>query len=107
MALLVVLKLKHVWPFWAPRLCKYQAFAPIGIPLINATLILAGGTLVFIAASLLWLQLTGLPSKTSSIGTSAGRNFYLAGLGYLLVGIIVGTGLWLGWGQALNIAVAH
>lgn len=77
----------------------------IGIPLINAALIITGGTLVFTAASLLWLQLTGLSTQTSSIETSAGRNFYLAGLGYLLVGIIVGTGLWLGWGKALHIAV--
>lgn len=77
----------------------------IGIPLINATLILAGGTLVFIAASLLWLQLTRLPSKTPLRGSSSGRKFYLAGLGYLLVGIIVGTGLWLGWGQVLHISV--
>lgn len=77
----------------------------VGIPLINAALILAGGTLVFIAASLLWLQLAGLPAKTSSITTSPGRKFYLAGLGYLLLGIIVGTGLWLGWGPALKIAV--
>ena len=30
--------------------------------------------------------------------------FYLAGLAYLLFGIIVGSGIWFGWGQALGMA---
>ena len=75
----------------------------VGIPLINQALILTGGTLVFIAASLLMFQLNGLWPERS--GPRTGLKFYLVGVGYLLLGIIVGTGLWLGWGQALRIAV--
>jgi hypothetical protein len=92
----------------------------IGIPLVNAVLIFAGGTLVFIAATLLALQLIRLRATANAhrsepgavadpqSGTAqagAGRKFYIAGLSYLLLGIIVGTGLWLGWGEALRIAV--
>ena len=76
----------------------------IGIPLVNAALIFTGGTLVFIAAMLLIAQLNGLRTTTTT-STLTGRRFYLAGLSYLLLGIIVGTGLWLGWGAALRIAV--
>lgn len=74
----------------------------IGIPLVNAALILAGGTLVFTAALLLMAQLNGLRGPAAAPG---GRRFYLAGLGFLLLGVIVGTGLWLGWGPALRIQV--
>ncbi len=83
----------------------------VGIPLVNTVLILAGGTLVFIAATLLMLQLIGLRAPTNvpraesgAALAGVGRKFYVAGLSYLLLGIIVGTGLWLGWGEALRIA---
>ena len=76
----------------------------IGIPLVNAALIFTGGTLVFIATTLLIVQLNDL-RKTTPTSTWTGRGFYLAGLIYLLLGIIVGTGLWLGWGATLQIAV--
>lgn len=80
----------------------------VGIPLVNGALILAGGTLIFIAALLLIPQLASLrptsprtPSTTDADKPS-GRHFYIAGLSYLLLGIIIGSGLWLGWGQALR-----
>lgn len=76
----------------------------IGIPLVNAALIFAGGTLVFIAAALLMKQLIDLRGTTPA-PTLTGRRFYITGLGYLLLGIIVGTGLWLGWGPVLQIKV--
>lgn len=75
----------------------------VGIPLVNSALILAGGTLVFIAATLLLLQLNSLRPERDE--PKPGRKFYLAGLSYLLLGIIVGTGLWLGWGEVLRIAI--
>ncbi len=75
----------------------------VGIPLVNSALILAGGTLVFIATSLLLLQLNSLRPERDR--PKPGRKFYLAGLSYLLLGIIVGTGLWLGWGEVLRIAI--
>ena len=81
----------------------------IGIPIINQPLIFIGGTLVFIATVLLILQLWDLRSmKQGRIAANNGRNvdgrkFYITGLSYFLLGIIVGTGLWLGWSDWLNI----
>ena len=76
----------------------------VGIPLVNAALIITGGTLVFIAASLLLKQLFDLRGYGSArlALPQNGRKFYLAGLGFLLLGIFVGTGLWQGWPQALQ-----
>lgn len=82
----------------------------VGIPLMNGAVIIAGGTLIFVAAGLLWKQLRdlralGQPGPVRAHrGAPGGRVFYLAGLAYLLLGILVGTGLWVGWGEALRIA---
>ena len=62
-------------------------------------LILAGGTLIFTAAILLLVQLW----KVGSNKASPSLKFYITGVFYLLVGIIVGTGLWLNWSEALYI----
>lgn len=76
----------------------------IGIPLINFSLILVGGTLIFMAATLLILQLNALHAAPPHTGGSPlARWFYIAGLSFLLLGIVVGTGLWLGWGPMLGI----
>lgn len=76
----------------------------VGIPMINAVFITTGGTLIFIATTLLMIQLSKLwPS--SSNGPQVGRKFYVAGLAYLLIGILVGTGLWQGWSGWLQIKV--
>lgn len=81
-----------------------------GIPLVNAVLIITGGTLVFTAAGLLIYHLARLwqPQSTPSALTTDdqvdARPFYLSALGYLLVGILAGTGLWFGWGPALAMA---
>ena len=79
----------------------------IGVPLINSVLMITGGTLIFIAASLLAKQLSSLrpvePIASASGGT--GRKFYIAGLSYLLLGIFIGTGLWIGWPQLLQMKV--
>ncbi len=77
----------------------------IGIPLVNQPLILVGGVLVFLAATLLFAQLNNLHPKVSTVSVNIGRKFYIAGVAYFLVGIVVGTGLWLGWSQILKIAV--
>lgn len=75
-----------------------------GIPSINQQLIVAGGTLIFAAATLLATQLWRMDSgKAQPI--SPGVKFYVTGLAYLLLGIIVGTGLWLGWSGPLRIQV--
>lgn len=76
----------------------------IGIPLINPTLLISGGTLVFVAATLLFHQLAqGLRPSIALLGDGSGRKFYVAALLFLLLGIFLGAGLWLGWGQALGI----
>ncbi|HLB48586.1 MAG TPA: hypothetical protein VJL59_16390, partial [Anaerolineales bacterium] len=78
----------------------------IGIPLINAILITAGGTLVFASAVMLAAQLRGLTpaDRVDSATAPSGRKFYLAGLVFLLFGVAFGTGLWLGWGEFLRAA---
>jgi len=78
----------------------------IAIPLVNGWLIFIGGTAVFVAVGLLLAQLYGLRApRPETPDAPTGLRFYLAGLSYLLLGIIVGTGLWLGWGPILAIQV--
>jgi cytochrome c oxidase cbb3-type subunit 1 len=75
-----------------------------GIPSVNQILIFTGGTLIFIAATLLAHQLWRMRSGDAHpLGQSV--KFYVTGLLYLLLGIIVGTGLWLGWSGPLRIQV--
>lgn len=73
-----------------------------GIPIVNGVLIFTGGTLIFISVTLLAVHLAQIRSGQSA---GAGLKFYLMGLVYLLVGIIVGTGLWIGWSEPLRIQV--
>lgn len=78
----------------------------IGIPTITRSLIVTGGTLVGVAVILLIKQLVDLrpahaPRKPAVM---EGRRFYITGLSYLILGGLVGTGLWLGWSEALHIA---
>ncbi|MCA9915156.1 MAG: hypothetical protein KC496_17495, partial [Anaerolineae bacterium] len=78
----------------------------VGIPIVNGFLITAGGTLVFAAVVLLMIQLSQLRSvDAANTQASAGRKFYIVGLLYLLLGIIIGTGLWQGWSTWLHIRV--
>lgn len=74
-----------------------------GMPSINAVLIITGGTLIFVAVLLLILQLRRLGAGQPH--TSGSTKFYVAGLVYLLVGILVGTGLWVGWNEPLRLGV--
>ena len=78
----------------------------IGIPTITRTLIVTGGTLVGIATVLLIKQLIDLRLAQDSSKNAGieGRKFYITGLSYLILGGLVGTGLWLGWSEVLHIA---
>ena len=78
----------------------------IGIPTITHTLIISGGTLVGISAVVLIKQLVDLrPTKFhKSISSGEGYKFYITGLSYLVIGGLVGMGLWLGWSESLHIA---
>ena len=82
----------------------------IGIPIVNQTLIFAGGTLIFTATTLLIVELAGMRSAAGPREPAPGpsqpaRPFYIAGLSFFLLGITIGTGLWFGWGEALRIRV--
>jgi len=70
----------------------------------NGALIFTGGALVFVAATLLALHLWSMRSGESS-QTRTSIHFYVMGLTYLLLGVIVGAGLWLGWSGPLHIGV--
>lgn len=82
----------------------------IGIPIVNQALIFTGGTLIFTATTLLIIELSRMrpaarPKEPAPPAGHAGRPFYIAGLSFFLLGIIIGTGLWFGWGEALRIQV--
>ncbi len=77
----------------------------IGIPLINQPLILTGGALIFVAVLLLIGQLLGLQPQRPQVKGGSSLKFYVVGVLYLLLGIIIGTGLWLGWSTWLGISV--
>jgi hypothetical protein len=70
----------------------------IRFPLVIAALIFTGGTLVFTAATPLMAHLNQI---RGSVPPPGGRWFYLSGFAYPLLGIIVGTGLWLSRGLGL------
>jgi hypothetical protein len=87
-----------------------------GIPLINGALILTGGSLIFVASALLAHQLWQLGAAGSSAETDAGepeagsaavsgRPFYIMALLYLLLGIVIGTGMWIGWGPLMRMKI--
>ncbi len=77
----------------------------VGIPAVEPPLIVAGGTLVFVAAALLIGQLVVLRGGGPVAPAGSGLRFYAVGLSFLLAGTLIGTGLWLGWSEPLRIAV--
>jgi hypothetical protein len=89
------------WDIWA-TLNVGLVLLIAGIPIVNGALIFAGGTLIFIAVMLLAVHLAQLGGRQAA---GAGLKFYIMGLAYLLLGIIVGTGLWIGWSEPLRIQV--
>ncbi len=76
----------------------------VGIPIVNKALIFTGGTLVFIAAIMLAVQLRGIArAGQAQAQKDWPRRFYGVGVLFLLVGVIIGTGYWLGWSAPLRI----
>lgn len=88
------------WDIWLALNMGFVALVA-GFSGVNHAMIFAGGTLVFIAATLLLVQLWNVRGAEAP----ASLKFYATGLFYLLVGIIIGTGLWLNWSSALAIKV--
>ncbi len=88
------------WDIWLTLNVGFVALVA-GFAGVNHPMIFAGGTLIFIAATLLLLQLWNVRGGEAP----ASLKFYITGVFYLLVGIIIGTGLWLNWSEALYIKV--
>lgn len=88
------------WDIWLTLNVGFVALVA-GFAGVNHPMIFTGGTLIFIATLLLLLQLW----KVRSGEAPASLKFYISGIFYLMVGIIIGTGLWLNWSEALYIKV--
>lgn len=88
------------WDIWLTLNAGLVALIS-GFSSMNHPIIFAGGTLIFIAAVLLFLQLWSVRGDDAP----ASLKFYITGIFYLLVGIIIGTGLFLNWSTALYIKV--
>ncbi|MBT3713618.1 MAG: hypothetical protein HN736_01605 [Anaerolineae bacterium] len=91
------------WDIWL-SLNAGIALLLIGIPLFNKVPIISGGTLVFTATTLLLIQLAGIRTQSEKmLAVMEGRKFYIAGLFYFLIGILVGTGMFTYWTEPLGI----
>jgi hypothetical protein len=83
----------------------------VGLPVIDKLMIGTGGTMIFAAVLVLMKDLHGLRREAlardgrQACSDYATTRFHLAGLFYLLVGVLVGTGLWIGWAAPLHIAI--
>jgi len=88
------------WDIWLSLNVGLVALVA-GFAGVNQPMIFAGGTLIFIAATLLLIQLWNVRGRSAP----ASLKFYITGMFYLVVGIIIGTGLFLNWSQALYIKV--
>jgi hypothetical protein len=88
------------WDIWLTLNAGLVALVA-GFAGVNQPMIFAGGTLIFIAAILLFIQLWSVRGEAEP----ASLKFYLTGIFYLLVGILIGTGLFLNWSKALYIKV--
>jgi len=66
---------------------------------LNHPMIFAGGTLIFISAVLLVIQLQIIRGGDAP----QSLKFYITGVLYLLVGITIGTGIFLSWSVPLHI----
>ena len=94
---------KMRWDIWL-ALNMGIVFLLIGIPTTNKVAVIAGGTLVFTATTLLLIQLTGIRARSEkTLQVNEGRKFYIAGLFFFLIGILVGTGIFPHWGEALGV----
>lgn len=82
----------------------------VGIPLVRPPMIGVGGTLVLAAALWLVWDVATLGRRADGAaagvddGAGDGRRYALAGLAFLAVGALLGTGLWLGWAAPLRVA---
>ena len=77
----------------------------LGFSLANEFMIISGGSLIFFSTLLLFLDLIMAYRNVPKENNPISLLFYIIGLFYLFIGILVGTGLWLGWSEMLLIEV--
>jgi hypothetical protein len=80
------------WDIWLTVNAGVVTLAA-GFSGMNPPMIIVGGTLVFIATCLLMMHLWGIRGGEAPVSLK----FYLTGAIYLLLGIFIGTGLFLNW----------
>ncbi len=88
------------WDIWMTLNVGLVALVS-GFSGMNHPMIFTGGTFIFISATLLLIQLWNVRGGDAP----ESLKFYITGIFYLLVGIIIGTGLFLNWSTALYIKV--
>ncbi len=88
------------WDIWLTLNTGFVALVA-GFGGMNHPMIFTGGTLIFISATMLLIQLWNMRGGAAP----ESLKFYITGIFYLLVGIIIGTGLFLNWSEALYIKV--
>ena len=88
------------WDIWLTLNVGFVSLVA-GFAGVNQPMILTGGTLIFISATLLFIQLWSVRGGDAP----ESLKFYITGMFYLLVGIIIGTGIYLNWSEALYIKV--
>ena len=88
------------WDIWLTLNAGFIALIS-GFSGMNHPIIFTGGTLVFISAILLLIQLWSMRAGDAP----ESLKFYITGLFYLLVGIIIGTGIYLNWSETLYIKI--
>lgn len=88
------------WDIWLTLNVGLVALVS-GFSGLNHPMILTGGTLIFIATTLLLRQLWNLRGGDAP----ESLKFYITGVIYLLVGIIIGTGLFLNWSIPLHVKI--
>lgn len=88
------------WSVWVTLNAGLILLLP-GIALVNATLMITGGALIFVAAVLV---LASLIRATDGAEAPVANRFYGAALVFLLLGIYIGTGMWFGWTGPLNMS---
>lgn len=72
----------------------------VGIPSVNPPMILFGGTLIMVDVGILtWLVLR----SRGGVAASPALGFHIAGLLFLFIGALLGTGMWLGWSAPLGV----
>ena len=88
------------WDIWLTLNGGFVALVA-GFSGMTHPMIFTGGVLIFLSALLLLHQLWNIRGGDAPVSLK----FYITGVFYLLVGIVIGTGIFLNWSPALHIKV--